>query len=163
MTAGSIDGPFGTAQERIDAVDLQPQVERIVASHDEHARGHAADRELLVALDLHPLDLDLLDLRGRRSLAQERHQLRDRLLRTLGVDGTSPSSPLRTQPWTPSSARSAHGRVAEADALHPAAHGGADRRYAARSWQKVCRTRTRQVVSGETGVALTTHFSACRR
>ena len=55
FTAGSIEGPFGTAHERIAPSTSQPQVEvvraRLVLLHDEHAGADAADRELLVPLD----------------------------------------------------------------------------------------------------------------
>ena len=53
---------------------------------DEGAGADPANRKLLVALDLGGLDLDRGDPRPARPLAQERLQLRDRLLGALGVD-----------------------------------------------------------------------------
>ena len=82
MTAGSVDGPFGTAQERIDAVDLEPQVEvprrgRVLLD-DEPPGADAADRELLVSLDLRRLDVDRVHVRQAGPAAQELHELVDR-------------------------------------------------------------------------------------
>ena len=115
-------------------VDLEAQVEvvggRGVLLDDEDAGADAADRELLVALDLDALDLDLGDPCGRRALAQERDQLLDRRLGSLGVDEHAavlavahPAHHARAR--APAATR----RVAEADALHLAAHDRAHRHF----------------------------------
>src|SRR6201999_1269139 len=66
------------------AVDLEPQVPvvggRFVLLDDEDPGADPADRELLVAFDLALGDLDLLDPRPGRSLAEPPDQRVDRLV-----------------------------------------------------------------------------------
>src|SRR4029077_8018108 len=73
-----------------DAVDLEPQVpvvrSRDVLLDDEHSRRHAADRELLVALDVDLLDVDSVDPRAARTLVEERDEVVDGFGRPFGVD-----------------------------------------------------------------------------
>ena len=81
LTAGSIDGPFGTAQRAHHAVDLEPQVEVPrrggVLLDDEPPGADAADRELLVTFDLQLLDVDRFHVSQARPAAQELHELVD--------------------------------------------------------------------------------------
>ena len=74
--------PLGHGPGAHDAVDLQAQVVvvggRLVLLDDEHPGAHAADRELLVALDARALGLD--------RVADERQERLDGVGRALGVD-----------------------------------------------------------------------------
>ncbi len=63
---------------------------RRVLLDDEGAGADAADRELLVSLDLGLLDFDVLDARRARSFAQELDQPLDRRFGALGMDEHSP-------------------------------------------------------------------------
>ena len=63
---------------------------RRVLLDDEGARADAADRELLVALDLPLRDVDPLHLRPARPLAEPLNQRVDRLIRPLGMDEHGP-------------------------------------------------------------------------
>ena len=69
-------GALGDRPGAHRSVDLEAQVEVVggggVLLDDEGAGADAADRELLVALDLDALDLDLGDPRGRRAVARGR-------------------------------------------------------------------------------------------
>ena len=90
------------------------------------AGADAADRELLVALDLQPLALHLGDPRGGRSLAKEGDQLLDRLLGALGVDPHRAVLVVSNPAHDPEPARLRARRFAEADPLHIAADDGAE-------------------------------------
>ena len=59
----------------------------LVLLNDEGSGADAAYRELLVALDRHLANLDLLDLRAARPGAEELDELRDGILGALDVRG----------------------------------------------------------------------------
>ena len=74
--------PLGHGPGPHHPVDLQAQVVVVggglVLLDDEHAGAHAADRELLVALDARAF--------GRNAVTEERHERLHRLGRALGMD-----------------------------------------------------------------------------
>ncbi len=94
-----------------------------VLLNDEDAGADAADRELLVALDLDALARHLGDPGARRPLAKEVQQRLDRGLRALGVDEHLALLPVADPAQHAQLVRPAQCRFAEADALHRAAHG----------------------------------------
>ena len=104
-----------------------------VLADDEPAGRDAADGELLVAFDLRRLDVDVLD-RGRRAgPLKDRLERVDRVGRALGVHAHRPVAGVVAHPAQDAEVAGApHGEVAEADALHVAVDGGADRGRARR-------------------------------
>ena len=88
-------------------VDLQAQIEvvggRRVLLDDEGAGADATDGELLVALDLDRLDLHLGNLCQRRAPRRKATSASTAGSFPSAWTSTSPCSPLRTQPSTPSS------------------------------------------------------------
>jgi hypothetical protein len=108
--------------------DLQAQVEvvggRLVLLDDEGAGADAADRELLMALDLDVLDRDPVHPRRGRSLVEELDQPPNRLLPTLGVDAHSPVLFIAHPAHHLESPCLAHRRLAVAHFLYPTADYG---------------------------------------
>ena len=112
-------------------VHLQAQIEVAggggVLLDDEGAGTDAADRELLVALDLDRRARHLGDPCGGRPLLQESHQFLHRRLRPLGVDEQVPVLPVAHPAHDAQLVSPPQRRVAKPDALHLAVYGRAQR------------------------------------
>lgn len=105
---------------------------RLVLLDDEDAGADAADRELLVPLDLCRLGRHRLDSRAARPLFEKGDELIDGRRRSLGVDPHRPVIFVAHPAEGAEAARPPLRRVAEADALDAAADHDSNRlRFAA--------------------------------
>ena len=93
---------------------------------DERAGAHAANRELLVALDRDILDRHAVDLRSPRPRAQECDQLLDARRETLGVHRHAAVVGVAHPAAHAQASRPPSRRFAKADPLHGARDGRPD-------------------------------------